>query len=148
MIVDKKTENFRDNLLLIRRLLGWSAKSLGDKVGITRQTINSIESGRDRYQLNRTQYLAMRYVIDEEIKKNKKETEMVQGILYAFVDYPEKYSDDDRKQIKKRAEALLPEVVEGTTSKQEAFKKWLVVFGALGVGLVVSGIVVASWKKK
>ena len=31
----------QDNLLLIRRTVGWTAKEFGEKIGITRQTINS-----------------------------------------------------------------------------------------------------------
>ena len=37
----------QDNLLLIRRTVGWTAEEFGEKIGVTRQTINNIESGRN-----------------------------------------------------------------------------------------------------
>ena len=35
----------QENLLLIRRTVGWTAEEFGEKIGVTRQTINNIESG-------------------------------------------------------------------------------------------------------
>lgn len=32
-------ERLQDNLLLIRRAAGWTAEELGDRIGVTRQTI-------------------------------------------------------------------------------------------------------------
>ena len=34
----------QDNLLLIRRTVGWTAEEFGEKTGVTRQNINNIES--------------------------------------------------------------------------------------------------------
>ena len=45
----------QDNLLLLRRTVGWTAEEFGEKIGVTRQTINNIESGRNK--LTKTQYL-------------------------------------------------------------------------------------------
>ena len=33
----------QENLLLIRRTVGWTAEEFGDRIGVTRQTINNIE---------------------------------------------------------------------------------------------------------
>lgn len=52
----------QNNLLLIRRTVGWTAEEFGEKIGVTRQTINNIESGRNK--LTKTQYIAMRSVLD------------------------------------------------------------------------------------
>ncbi len=50
------------HLLLIRRTVGWTAGEFGEKIGVTRQTINNIEAGRNK--LTKTQYIAMRSVLD------------------------------------------------------------------------------------
>ena len=55
----------QNNLLLIRRTVGWTAEEFGEKIGVTRQTINNIESGRNK--LTKTQYIAMRSVLDAEM---------------------------------------------------------------------------------
>ena len=55
----------QENLLLIRRTVGWTAEEFGEKIGVTRQTINNIESGRNK--LTKTQYIAMRSILDAEM---------------------------------------------------------------------------------
>ena len=34
-------ERLQDKLLLIRRTVGWTAEEFGDRIGVTRQTINN-----------------------------------------------------------------------------------------------------------
>ena len=58
-------ERLQKYLLLVRRTVGWSAEEFGERIGVTRQTINNIEAGRNK--LTKTQYIAMRSVLDAEI---------------------------------------------------------------------------------
>ena len=46
-------ERLQDNLLLIRRAAGWTAEEFGEKIGVTRQTINNLEAKRNK--INKTQ---------------------------------------------------------------------------------------------
>ena len=54
----------QENLQLIRRMAGWTAKELGEKIGVTRQTINNLERleksetkpNEYKYKLTKTQY--------------------------------------------------------------------------------------------
>ena len=71
----EEIQRMQDNLLLIRRTVGWTAEEFGEQIGVTRQTINNIESGRNK--LTKTQYIAMRSVLDVEIAKHPEETEML-----------------------------------------------------------------------
>ena len=48
-------ERLQDNLLLIRRAAGWTAEEFGERIGVTRQTINNLEAKRNK--LNKTQKL-------------------------------------------------------------------------------------------
>lgn len=42
---------FQNNMLLIRRTVGWTAEEFGDKIGVTRQTINNLEkNNRDKFK--------------------------------------------------------------------------------------------------
>ena len=89
----EEIQRMQDNLLLIRRTIGWTAAEFGDQIGVTRQTINNIESGRNK--LTKTQYIAMRSVIDAELVKHPEETQMVKTLLDMLVDHPENYSKTD-----------------------------------------------------
>lgn len=56
------------NLLYIRKTLNMSAQEFGSMIGVTRQTINNMEAGRNK--LTVTQYLAILYVLEHDIIPN------------------------------------------------------------------------------
>lgn len=37
-------ERLQEHLLLIRRAVGWTAEEFGERIGVTRQTINNLEA--------------------------------------------------------------------------------------------------------
>ena len=135
-------------LLLIRRAVGWTAVEFGEKIGVTRQTINNIESGRNK--LTKTQYIAMRSVLDAEIIKNPEETEMLNVLLDMLVDHPEKYSEEQVKQAVDQANLLSPSILAGSATRKAVSKEWMKVAGiaaAAGVGALagpLNGIVPAA----
>ena len=54
---------FQQYMLLIRKAAGWTGEEFGNLIGVTRQTINNLEkNNRDKFKLNKTQYIAMRSV--------------------------------------------------------------------------------------
>ena len=69
------------HLPLIRSCAGWTAAALGEKLGVTRQTISTIEQGEAKYKMTRMQYLAIRKVLDDEINTAQEETRMLATIL-------------------------------------------------------------------
>ena len=91
-------ERLQKYLLLVRRIVGWSAEEFGERIGVTRQTINNIEAGRNK--LTKTQYIAMRSVLDAEIAAYPEETEILRLILDVLVDNPEKYKEEDREKLR------------------------------------------------
>lgn len=134
------------NLLLIRRAVGWTAEEFGEQIGVTRQTINNIESGRNK--LTKTQYIAMRSVLDAEMKKNPEETEMVRILLDMLVDNPEKYREQECNKLLEQANLLTPSILAGTASRETVSKEWMktagVVAGAAVVSLLSSPLVAQS----
>lgn len=58
-------KTMQHNLVHIRKSLNMSAREFGGMIGVTRQTINNIEAGRNR--LSQTQYLAILYVLENQI---------------------------------------------------------------------------------
>lgn len=142
----EEIKRMQKNLLLIRRAVGWTAEEFGEQIGVTRQTINNIESGRNK--LTKTQYIAMRTVLDIEMTKNPEETEMVRILLDILVDNPENYSEQECNKLLEQANLLTPSILAGTASRETVSKEWMktagVVTGAAVVSLLSSPLVAQS----
>jgi len=81
----------------IRKIAGWSAETLGKKIGVTKQTISNLEN----YKVNMTkmQYIAIRAVIEYEIRLVSKNSILERVIDIIFCDNS-KYSDEKKQNIK------------------------------------------------
>lgn len=131
---------FQDNLETIRKVAGWTSQELADEIGVTRQTISNLESGRSR--MTKTQYLALRTVLNFEIIQN--ENRSLATIVKSLVDdmeLPEGY------------ETSLVSESQSTTGgkKKGAAMAGLSVFTAAAAGSIgaiglLSGLA-ALWKK-
>ena len=128
----------QQNLLLIRRTVGWTASEFGEKIGVTRQTINNIESGRNK--LTKTQYIAMRSVLDAEIIRSPQDTEMLKILLDMLIDSPEKYKDEEVESLVAKANMMAPSILAGTTTRKEVSNEWVKVAGMTAVGLTAIGL--------
>ena len=143
-------ERFQDNLLLIRRILGWTAEEFGERIGVTRQTINNLEAkpkdGKRRATLNKTQYIAMRAVIDAEMAESSEDFEMLKLILDAFVDNPDKYTEKDKNTLIEKANMLAPSILAGTTTRDDVSKEYHKRIGEIGAGIVLAAVpIVGAW---
>ena len=144
----------QEHLLLIRRTVGWTAEEFGERIGVTRQTINNIESGRSR--LTKTQYIAMRSILDAEVLQSPpEETEMLRLVLDALVDHPEDYSAEERARIREKANMLAPSILAGATTRADVSKQWLKDVGALAglsagalLGALGVSVGLSSWLGK
>ena len=103
---NEKIERLQGCLLLIRRSLGWSATEMGNRIGVVRQTINNLEGNTEKYRMSKTQYLAIRMVLDEEIKNAPEKTTLLRAILEMLVDHPENFDDEKKETIRTDAEIL------------------------------------------
>ena len=152
-------QRMQDNLLLIRRAIGWTASEFGEQIGVTRQTINNIESGRNK--LTKTQYIAMRSVIDAEIVKHPEETEMVKILLDMLIDHPENYLKADYNELLEKANLMSPSILAGTATRETVSKEGMKTAGAVGtvgavamamavplVGAPIVGAAVGGWLAK
>lgn len=153
----EEIQRMQDNLLLIRRTVGWTAEEFGNQIGVTRQTINNIESGRNK--LTKTQYIAMRSVIDAELVKHPEETQMVKTLLDLLVDHPENYSRTDYNELLEKANLMSPSILAGTATRETVSKEWMKAAGAIGAvvastvavplaGTPIVGTAVGEWLAK
>lgn len=141
----KEIERLQKHLLLIRRAVGWTASEFGNRIGVTRQTINNLESGRSN--LTKTQYIAMRSVLDAEMKKYPSETDMLRLILEVFVDNPQKYDSQKKQELLEKANMLTPSILAGTSDRKAVSETFLVAAKLLGFMLpfIIDGI--SMWLK-
>lgn len=128
------------HLLLIRRTVGWTAEELGERIGVTRQTINNIES--EKSKLSKTQYIAIRSILDAEIAQYPEETEMLRAILEIFVDNPDKYSTDTREKLLAKANMIAPSILSGSATRTEVSKEWI--SAAIIAGVTLSAALLAN----
>lgn len=63
---------FQENLEPIRKVAGWTSQELAEEIGVTRQTISNLESGRTT--MTKTQYLALRTVLNFKILQNQNQS--------------------------------------------------------------------------
>ncbi len=125
----EEIKRMQTNLLLIRRTVGWTAEQFGEAIGVTRQTINNIESGRNK--LTKTQYIAMRSVLDAEMAQHPEDTAMLRTLLDVLVDHPDQYSERDLNDLLEKANMLSPSILAGTTSREAVSKEWMKYAGLL-----------------
>ena len=57
------------NLSSLRKLAGWTAEDLGNKVGVTKQTVSNLENFRT--SMTKLQYIAIRAILDYEARRNQ-----------------------------------------------------------------------------
>ena len=72
------------HLSTIRKSAGWSGEWLANELGVTKQTISSLETGKT--QMTKMHYLAIRAVFNNEIVVNRNED--LAKIIQLFVDQP------------------------------------------------------------
>lgn len=139
----EEIKRMQNNLLLIRRTVGWTAEEFGNQIGVTRQTINNIESGRNK--LTKTQYIAMRSVLDAEMIRHPEGTEMLAILLDVLVDHPEKYSDKETNKLLEQANFLTPSILAGTATREAVSKEWMKSAGLIGaVATLAAGMTIGA----
>lgn len=133
----------QENLLLIRRCLGWSAAEFGDRIGVVRQTFNKLEANGSKIRLSKTQYLAIRKVLDDEIAASPEDTEMMQTILEILIDHPNDYSDEDKDKVRAKANMMAPSIITKTATRKEVSKDWMKYLkaGLLGASVVAIALI-------
>ena len=141
-VIEVRSERLRSILLYIRRILGWSAVMLGDKLGVSRQSINKIESGKSG--LSKTEYLLLRRVLDDEIAAVGEEKTMLPIILEVLVDHPERYQAEEREEIFAKMKLVAPAVIAEPEERKTVSSAWKGIL--LAGGVIVSATLVALLK--
>ncbi len=148
IITNEEMQRLGEVLSLCRQCRGWSTEEFASQIGVTRQTVNNLESGRGK--LSKTQYMAIRCLFDDEMELHPEETAMLKTLLDACVDHPENYDDEKRREIIDSIALLAPGVSKEPKKRMDAAKTWKAVCIGLGILFPVStltALAINTWKK-
>ena len=89
-------KRLQQNLSPIRKISGWTAEVLGDKIGVTKQTISNLENNKTLMSF--TQYIAIRSVLDYEIANNE-ENEVLPKVVALLLDCEDELDEADYSKV-------------------------------------------------
>lgn len=128
----KEIKKLQDNLLALRKIAGWTAEELGDRIGVTKQTIRNLENGITT--MSKTQYIAIRVIFDYEIKENPNASELAQAV-HVLLDTGE-LSPNDQAYVEKLLSTI---PTADKTKRASTVAGVLAVVAAVGIG-VAAGV--------
>ena len=91
------------NLSAVRKIAGWTSEQLGEKIGVTKQTISNLENEKTKMTL--TQYIAIRSIIDYEIQTNK-ENSVLPQVVEVLLNHYDEYSEEERKKVTENVKTI------------------------------------------
>jgi transcriptional regulator with XRE-family HTH domain len=140
-------KKLQKNLSSIRKIAGWTAEVLGDKIGVTKQTISNLEN--QKTPMNFTQYIAIRSVLDCEIENNK-ENEVLPKVVALLLDSGDELDDDNYSKVQEVAGTVAATAAAGTpTAKLDSI--FDVLIKSLPLVVPIMGAIIGSstsWSKK
>lgn len=149
----KQIQLLQQNLSSIRKIAGWTAEQLGEKIGVTKQTISNLENSKTPMSL--TQYIAIRSILDYEIESNQDNTVLPQ-VIYILVDKGvELEAELEEEDISEIIETVDTVAASASTGKTGASLEKILTsltkpstLATLGIILGQSGIIKVNWLKK
>ena len=142
---NKQIKRLQQNLSSIRKIAGWTAEVLGEKIGVTKQTISNIENNKST--MNFSQYIAIRSVLDAEIANNK-ENELLPKVVAILLDSEDEINEDDYSKIQDVVETVAATAAGGTpTTKLDS--DFDILIKSIPFVVPVIGAIIGSvnWKK-
>lgn len=136
--IEEKRDRLQRNLALIRTCAGWNAASLGEMLGVSRQMVSNLETNQSKMTI--MQYRAIRQVFAEEMENSPDDTRMLDDLLKALVDEPEKFTSEQLNQILSDANLLAPSIVTKKTTRKKASTTWGVALAGALVAAVLVGV--------
>lgn len=140
---------FQENLSIIRKVAGWTTQELADELGVARQTVSNLETGRS--PMSKLQYLALRTVFNAEIARS--ENRDLAKVIKTLVDDPlegvaaQKQHMADSTEVEGRSGAVAPtgdrvdmRTAASSSALSTAMQVLTVVTGALASGAAAGAL--------
>lgn len=142
----------QENLQTIRKLIGWTIDDLGEKIGVSKQTISNLENANTKMSL--TQYIAIRAVLDYEVQEHP-ENDVLPKAIHLLLDEENNLSQEEYMQVKE-AISTVAAAASGGADKSMVSKLFTGMIGPVAVGAgiglftplgIVGGIASTGWLK-
>ena len=108
----KQIQLLQQNLCSIRKIAGWTAEQLGEKIGVTKQTISNLENSKTPMSL--TQYIAIRSIFDYEIESNPENT-VLRQVIEILVDKGAELEEEDYSELRETVDTVAASASNGKT---------------------------------
>jgi transcriptional regulator with XRE-family HTH domain len=107
----KQIQLLQQNLRSIRQIVGWTAEQLGEKIGVTKQTIGDLEN--IKRPMNLTQYLAFRSILNDEITNNPERGNVLKQVIEILVDKGAELEEENYIEIKDTIDTVAASASKG-----------------------------------
>ena len=104
----------QSNMKPIRQIANWTAQQLGEKIGVSKQTISNLENMKTPMSL--TQYIAIRTILDYEIRTNKDNC-VLPDIVSVLLDREEEPTEEDNAIIQKAVQVVASSAAAGVSGE-------------------------------
>jgi DNA-binding XRE family transcriptional regulator len=130
---EREIAELQNNLEMLRKLFGWTAEQLGNRLGVTKQTILNLEHGKP--VMSKIQYIAIRSVMETEaMSREGEEKENLLKVLSLVFNEDKSITEEQREKALDAAK-----VVSTATAAGAGVTAMGVLTGsltALGIGAV------------
>ncbi|MBE6815675.1 MAG: helix-turn-helix transcriptional regulator [Ruminococcaceae bacterium] len=110
---ERQIKVLQQNLASIRKIAGWTTEELGEKIGVTKQTISNLENNKS--PMNFTQYIAIRAVLDCEIENRKNEDDILANVVELLLDHSDELDEDSYKKVTESISTVAAAAAGGVT---------------------------------
>lgn len=134
-ISEEDINRLQSGLYALRCMAGWTTTDLAKKLGVTGQTIRSLEKNDQKYHMTKLQYIGLQWAFYSEMKTNP-ENENLSAMYKAVIES----SDVSASDIKKINTAIDTTVVSEKNHVPPEERE--AIFSAIGAGAIASGSVI------
>lgn len=121
----------QENLCDLRKIAGWTAEALANKLGVTKQTISNIEN--QKVKLSRIQYIAIRCVFECEVSLRRDNTTLrkVMGVLFGAM--PSQYKK--KRELVRTAMISIASIASAGISGMQLNSSAIALLAPLGIAM-------------
>ena len=132
---EREIAELQSNLEMLRKLFGWTTEQLGNRLGVTKQTILNLEHGKP--VMSKIQYIAIRSVMEAEaMSREGEERENLLKVLSLVFNEDKTVTEEQREKALDAAKVISTATAAGagTAATMSVLAGSL---GALGIGAIV-----------
>ena len=147
---DKSIQQLQKNLPMLRKLYGWTMEQLGDRIGVTKQTISNLERGNPK--MTKIQYIAIRSIFEAEAHdRSEEERANLLGILSVVCDDNPEVTDEQREKTIEMSNVVAGAAASGvaitaaTSLLTSSLSSLGIIAAAPVAGPILGGVTVGAW---